>query len=240
MKISVLIIAHNEEKYIAKCIESILHQTRKADEIVLIAHNSTDQTVEIAKRYPFVRIVEYTGPAGQPYARIKGFNEVNGDYVCCIDGDAYAEKHWLNRMVNILYRNADVSIVAGRLVMDANIFWRISMLWQFFVRRKYLKDPLAQFASGANFACRLEDYRKVGGVDPIIDLKEELNLNFWAEDYYLSQALQTICKIHFALNAVVYTNMSPEQSSVEANMELIPKWNHDNRAILEYFKNKEA
>lgn len=48
MKTSILIIAHNEEKHIRECIESILSQTQEADEIVLIAHNCTDNTVKIA------------------------------------------------------------------------------------------------------------------------------------------------------------------------------------------------
>jgi len=42
MKTSVLIIANNEEKHIAKCIESILNQTVNADEIVLLLHNSEE------------------------------------------------------------------------------------------------------------------------------------------------------------------------------------------------------
>jgi len=238
MKVSVLIIAHNEEKYIAKCIESILNQTRKADEIILIAHNSEDKTVSIAQKYPFIRIVEYTGPAGQPYARIKGFEEVSGDYVCCIDGDSYADKKWIEMMVTPLYKNSDISIVGGRLVMNNNWLWKLAMLRQFIWRRKIIKDPLSQFASGANWACRLEDYKKVGGIEPIIELKDKLNLNFWAEDFYISQALKTIGKLHIELKAVVYTQMAKDQSSLESQVDLIPKWNHDNQIILDYFKNK--
>jgi len=239
MKISVLIIAHNEEKYIAKCIESILHQSRKADEIVLIAHNSTDKTVDIATKYPFVRGVEYNGPAGQPYARMKGFEEVSGDYICSIDGDAYANKHWINRIVTPLYKNADISIVGGRVSMNNNWLLKLGMLIQFVWRRKLIKDPLAQFASGANWACRLEDYKKVGGLEPVLKLIPDLELYFPAEDFYISQALRTIGKLHIVLNAVVNTNFSPEQSSLKAQMELIPKWAHDNQAILDYFKNKK-
>jgi glycosyltransferase involved in cell wall biosynthesis len=51
MKTSILIIAHNEEAHIRECIESIIHQSQKADEVVLIAHNCTDNTVSIAREY---------------------------------------------------------------------------------------------------------------------------------------------------------------------------------------------
>ncbi|MBU2103620.1 glycosyltransferase, partial [Patescibacteria group bacterium] len=77
MKTSVLIIAHNESKHIAGCIESLLSQTMQPDEIVLINHNSTDATGEIARKYP-VTVVDYEGPEGSVYARIKGFETVQG------------------------------------------------------------------------------------------------------------------------------------------------------------------
>jgi glycosyltransferase involved in cell wall biosynthesis len=59
MKTSVLIIAHNEESHIGECIESILAQSRTPDEIVLIVHNSSDRTLEIARNYREVRAIEH-------------------------------------------------------------------------------------------------------------------------------------------------------------------------------------
>lgn len=57
--ISILIIAHNEEKHIEKCLESIRQQSLVADEIILVAHNCTDKTVAIAKKYPEIQLHEY-------------------------------------------------------------------------------------------------------------------------------------------------------------------------------------
>lgn len=51
MKTSILIIAHNEEAYIQDCIESVLVQSKKANEIILVAHNCTDKTIKKAKKY---------------------------------------------------------------------------------------------------------------------------------------------------------------------------------------------
>lgn len=59
MKTSVLIIAHNEEAHIRECIESILSQSQQPEEIVLIVHNSTDNTLEIAQEYREVRVIEH-------------------------------------------------------------------------------------------------------------------------------------------------------------------------------------
>ncbi len=103
MKISVLIIAHNEAGNIRACLESIQRQTLKPDEIILVAHNCTDNTVEIAKEIlnkfqddgTVWRIVEEYSPEGPLYARIRGFREATGEIIACIDGDSIAAKNWL-------------------------------------------------------------------------------------------------------------------------------------------------
>ncbi len=239
MKISVLIIAHNEEEWIKRCIESILNQTQKPNEIVLIAHNCTDGTIKIAQNYPEIKIVEYNGPIGMPYERIKGFENVTGDIICCIDGDAWADKNWIKNIIKPLILNPENTIVGGRLIMNNNLFWRFAMIGQFF-RRKIIKDEESQFASGANFACRKIDYEKVGGFEPIIKLKQDLNLYFWAEDYYLSKSLQQIGKFDIVWNAIVYTKMSPDQEKIKDQASLNKKWHHDNLKIMNYFKNKNS
>jgi glycosyltransferase involved in cell wall biosynthesis len=239
MKISVLIIAHNEEEWIKRCIESILNQTQKPDEIVLIAHNCTDGTIKIAQNYPEIKLVKYDGPVGIPYARIKGFETVTGDIICCTDGDAWADKNWLKNIVKPLILNPEITIVGGRLIMENNFFWKVAMFKQFLFR-KFLSFEINQFASGANFACRKVDYEKVSGFEPIIELKNKLNMYFWAEDVYISQALRQIGKLYIAWDAIVHTKMSPEQESISAQKTLIPKWRHDNKAILNYFKNKNS
>jgi glycosyltransferase involved in cell wall biosynthesis len=58
MRTSILIIAHNEEAHIRECIESILNQSQKADEVVLIAHNCTDSTVNIVQEYQTIQLYE--------------------------------------------------------------------------------------------------------------------------------------------------------------------------------------
>lgn len=59
MKRTILIIARNEAAHIAECLESVGRQTVVPDEVLLIAHNCTDDTVNIAKNFPNVRIEEW-------------------------------------------------------------------------------------------------------------------------------------------------------------------------------------
>lgn len=131
MKISVLIIAHNEEPYIGGCIESILAQSTTPTEIVLVCHNSTDETATVASSYP-IRVIEYAGPVGPAYARIRGFEEITGDMVLCIDGDAIAAANWIEVMSTNLAQ-PDMVMVGSWVKMSGTPYARLgSWRWYFF------------------------------------------------------------------------------------------------------------
>jgi glycosyltransferase involved in cell wall biosynthesis len=81
MSLSVVIIARNEERNIARCLESV----KWADEIVLIDHQSTDRTCEIARSYG-ARV--YSLPwRGYGPAKREGVNLANGSWVLALDAD---------------------------------------------------------------------------------------------------------------------------------------------------------
>jgi len=197
MKVSVLVIAHNEEQHIGKCLEYLLTQTTPPDEIILIAHNCTDRTEEIARRFPTVRLVSYQGPAGSIYARIKGFESVTGEIIVCTDGDSFPDTHWVEEMIRPFSEQGVVAVHGFVLLTGAvaatgasyNNF-HVSSFLRFFIPN--LRNTNFW---GASFALRLHDYRKIGTLTPLITLREKLDLREWADDYYLYLALRTVGKI---------------------------------------------
>ena len=62
MRISVLIIAHNEEDKIKDCLCSVINQTIKPDDIILVAHNCTDRTIKVAQEFKTIKIIRFDGP----------------------------------------------------------------------------------------------------------------------------------------------------------------------------------
>lgn len=80
MKISILIPTYNGEKYIEQAILSVLKQTRKPDEIVISDDNSTDQTLDICKKYSD-RIKIFTNPQG-PSGFVNGWNNAIAHASC--------------------------------------------------------------------------------------------------------------------------------------------------------------
>ncbi len=237
VKISVLIIAHNEQKHIRKCIDSILKQTVQADEIVLICHNCTDDTVSIARSFDTVKFIDYSGPEGIPYARIKGFNEVTGDIIACLDGDSSAAPRWLEHITAPLLKHQNISLVAGYVILTNDFFARLTSFWQFVLFKKLFRVDVNCFAWGSNFACRKSDYVKVGGMEPLLELRKTLSLHFWAEDFYLSRALMQIGKIYFALTAKSYTEIP--YWKIDLTTAPLKEWREDNTTLLKYFKNRK-
>lgn len=105
--LSVIVPIYNEEKYIAKCIDSILEQDypKKDLEIVLVDGMSNDRTREIVAeytaRYPFVRLIDNPNRIA-PWAMNRGIKETKGDVVMRLDAHATYEKNYFSVLVKAL------------------------------------------------------------------------------------------------------------------------------------------
>lgn len=98
MKVSVVVIAKNVEKTLARCLSSILEQTYSAYEIVVVCGQSTDRTKEIASKFP-VKVID--APARDTYgtSRNLGIMTAKGEIVAFLDADDYADLAWLEKIV---------------------------------------------------------------------------------------------------------------------------------------------
>ena len=89
-KISVILSAYNEEKFIEKAIESVTNQTLRDIEIILINDGSTDKTLEIINGYAKddsrIKVIDQEN-IGLGASRNKGMKMVQGEYVTFLDGD---------------------------------------------------------------------------------------------------------------------------------------------------------
>ena len=100
MKITILIPCHNEEKSIAKCVDSCLNQTRSADQIFVINDGSNDGSDKILTRYgdkiEVLTIPFATGNKSR--AQEKGLQHVTGDILVTTDGDTILDKDFLKHI----------------------------------------------------------------------------------------------------------------------------------------------
>ncbi len=114
LKVSVIVPVFNCEKYIKRCIESVLNQTYQYFELIIINDGSTDNTQFICENYTNnenVTIIYNEKNMGLSYARNKGLEECNGDVIYFLDSDDFIHKETLERLISIeIETNADIIV----------------------------------------------------------------------------------------------------------------------------------
>lgn len=100
-KISIIMPVYGVEKYIEKCLESILAQSFKEFECLIVNDGTKDTSIEVAKKLVgsdsrFVFLDKENG--GQGSAKNMGLDHVKGDYIAFIDSDDYVEPRYLQAM----------------------------------------------------------------------------------------------------------------------------------------------
>src|ERR671913_393196 len=93
-RLSVIVCAHNEARYLRACLHSLLAQTRVPDEILVVNNASTDATRAVALQVPHVRVVDEPRK-GLVVARQTGRREATGDVLVYVDADCRAPLTWL-------------------------------------------------------------------------------------------------------------------------------------------------
>lgn len=109
--ISVVVPIYNVEKYIEKCIDSIINQTYTNLEIILVDDGSPDKCGKIcdeyAKRDKRIKVIHKEN-GGVSSARNIGLDNLNGEYVTFIDADDYISNNYCEELLNALKtENAD-------------------------------------------------------------------------------------------------------------------------------------
>lgn len=177
MKISIIIPAFNEEKYIENTLKSIQAiDTNSWDvELLIIDGSSKDKTAEIARTYGAQVIV--IPHRGIGYARQQGILQAKGDIIIFTDADTIVPKDWLKRHVEALNKPGIVLSYGTYKVTDGTFpyyhyinYIQPHVLWWF---HNLVHIPVA---AGQNLAFWKDQALKVGGFDEHILVMEDTDL----------------------------------------------------------------
>ena len=126
LTISVIVPVYNQERYVRKCLRSILQQDIQGLEIVVINDGSTDNSLAIIKSIAAqddrIVIIEKKNE-GVSYARRDGLKAARGKYISFVDSDDYLPPHALERLYDIIKRE-DVDIVSGACIRQMGLYKR--------------------------------------------------------------------------------------------------------------------
>ena len=126
-KVSVIVPVYNTEKYLKRCLDSIVNQTLKEIEIIIVDDGSKEACAllcdEISSRDSRIKVIHKKN-GGLGFARNTGIEAANGEYVGFVDSDDYIEPLMYERLYGAAAkRDADIAI-SGICFVGGNTFPR--------------------------------------------------------------------------------------------------------------------
>ena len=119
--VSIIVPVYNAEKYLGKCIDSILNQTYQSIEVILVDDGSFDCSPEFCDQYAqansFVRVIHKQNE-GPSIARASGLKIANGKYIAFVDADDYIEPEMISTMITNLKDDVDIVECGYFIVSD--------------------------------------------------------------------------------------------------------------------------
>jgi len=198
MKISLVIPAYNEEKYIGACLESVEKYGKDLFEVIVVNNGSHDRTTEIARTFRGVKVVDEP-KKGRPYARGRGITESKGDFLAYIDADCLLYSGWFPKIIKEF--EADKSMVS---LSGPYRYYDLPFLSNFFAQLGWwLSAPLAYCIVGytllaGNFVVKKKTLLDIGGFDN--------EILFYGDDTDLGRRLSLHGKVKFRMDFFVYTS----------------------------------
>jgi glycosyltransferase involved in cell wall biosynthesis len=204
LTITVIVCAHNEERFLAPCLHSLLAQSRLPDEILVINNASSDGTSRVAAAIPGVRVIEEPRK-GLVMARERGRLEAKGELLVYVDADCRAPLSWLERIAARFEADEHLLALSGNYRFYDWDWWGRSLLRAYdfslgpatHVLVKYILRIGVVFYGG-NFAVRRSALERINGFDTSIE--------FHGEDTNLGRRLSQLGNVELRYDCFLYTS----------------------------------
>ncbi len=118
--VSIIIPIYNKEKYLKRCLDSVINQTYHNYELILVDDVSTDKSNDICKeylKYDNVHLITNKKNMGVSYTRNVGLDNSKGNYLMFVDADDYMEPNMLQRLYDTI-RQYDVDFVQTNFYLN--------------------------------------------------------------------------------------------------------------------------
>lgn len=182
-KVSIVIPAFNEEKYLENSLVSLLKSEQKTSidyEVILVDNNSTDNTLKLAQKFKDgmdLKILKEE-KQGRGVARAKGFEQARGEIILSADADTIFYKGWIEKLTFEIKDDVIASTTSCKILdcspLQNGIFNFIQPLCMVFYRIFFGHFWL----SGFSFGILKSVYEKSGGFNTSLQAQEDLDLSF--------------------------------------------------------------
>jgi glycosyltransferase involved in cell wall biosynthesis len=204
LRISTIVCAYNEASCLAPCLHSLLAQSRRPDELLVVNNASTDETATIARAISGVQVIDEPRK-GLVRAREAGRRAAASDLLVYLDADCRAPLTWLARMERRFVRDRALVAASGPYrfydwdwlgrAMVRTYDLTLAPLTQLLVYRALRVGTLFY---GGNFAVRRAALDAIGGFDTAIE--------FHGEDTNVGRRLVRVGNVSMAPECWLYTS----------------------------------
>ncbi|WP_110301219.1 glycosyltransferase [Halanaerobium congolense] len=199
-KISIIVPVYNSEKYLRRCINSIISQTYSNLEIILINDGSEDKSGEICEEFSLldnrVKVI-HTENCGQASARNTGLKIATGDYIGFVDSDDWIDKDMYELLLKMIEKHdADIAECGFNVVYDDYIE-RLNKQ-SFIVSDKI--TSIRNFVKNSRLHSNIVIWNKLYSKKIISDLRFPI-IPAYEDDYFTLRALYNSNKLVSTTNA---------------------------------------
>jgi len=178
-KVSIIIPAYNREQYVGIAIKSVLDQTYRDLECIIVDDGSTDGTLAIAEQFALeddrVRVLTDKTNRGAAYALKTGFEAARGEYVGQVDSDDVLEALAIELTAAGLDQNPQCGLVYTNYLDIDEYGQKLRVGWR--CSREYSKEALLTSFMVFHFRLmRRLAYEQVGGIDLDFNMLEDYEL----------------------------------------------------------------
>ena len=187
MKVSVVIPVFNEQGYISSCLDSLIKQTVKPDEIIICDNGSTDSSVKIIKSYQQLLPIKIVTEKhkGICYAMEKAWRSSSGDLILRTDADCILPDNWVDKFISFYLRDPKLSACGGGFrASDGSLF--IRLITPLAVTIDHCSLHLFQgsrFLFAANFSIKRSVLEKINGYKSSQKIPDDLLISRKLKQY---------------------------------------------------------
>lgn len=206
MKVSFVIPAYNEEQRLPELLASLEAELARGSydaEVIVVNNASTDRTAEVARSYPWVRVVDEPRK-GMVRARQAGFAASVGDLIANVDADTIIPEGWLARVLKEFEHDEKLAALSGPFVYhDLSALHRAgTRLWYYIGYLSHLVNHyifhVGAMLQGGNFILRRTFLEQVGGFDTSIE--------FYGEDTDIARRISKVGKVKWSFALPMYAS----------------------------------
>lgn len=217
-KVSIIVPVYNCEEYFSECLDSVVNQTYKNIEIIIVNDGSTDQSEKIVNEYKLKddRIVYYyQSNCGPSEARNKGILNSTGEYITFIDADDTVNKYYVEFLLNkMISSDSDLVCCGYKDLSEYGVLNCIDFNFDYSVSLDSFIDMVCKGTGGVLWGKMFKKEIITNN-----DLKLDKNI-FMCEDLVFVLQYASRCQYFSSIKESLYNYNRCNQSSISTNISI--------------------